>query len=291
LIVVSSRMSDTADVRRVADMARLSRMQHPLRFRRRPVGDDQQLTLALSWLSESAFLAAMQERGASALRVVRFKDNRSRLVSLSADRTRLNVHVAFRAAPVEVLDAIAVFASAARANVSYRRAIARMRAWWDTQTAGREPAVHRQRDERLHCCATPEQHAFLRSLYLELNRARFDDRLPGDVPLRLSPRMSRRFGHVQYGRTREGARHIDEIALNVDLLLPGNEHHLVDTLVHEMAHVEAWLHHDHRGHGRIWRHIARRVGCEAKACSDVRIRRRRRSSVPVTTVPAIRLSA
>ncbi|MGH7504539.1 MAG: SprT-like domain-containing protein, partial [Longimicrobiales bacterium] len=62
----------------------------------------------------------------------------------------------------------------------------------------------------------------------------------------------------------------------------------VDTLLHEMAHAEAWLLHAHREHGRPWRTVARRVGCEARACSTVRIRRRRRRERPAETVPNVR---
>lgn len=264
--------------------------QPPRRGARRRAADDQQLALPLCWLSETAFLAALRERGAHSLRSVRFRDNRTRLVSLSADGVRLNVHEAFRAAPADVIDAIAVFASAPHRNMAYRRAITRLREWWESQTVGLESPGASGRAGR-SCCATPEQQRFLEDLYRELNRTHFGEALPTDVPLRLSPRMSRRFGHVQYGRTRDGRRRVEELALNVDLLLPGNERHLIDTLVHEMAHVEAWVLHGHRGHGAVWRGIARRVGCEAAACSSVRIRRRRRSTPPVTSVPSIRLSA
>jgi hypothetical protein len=51
-----------------------------------------------------------------------------------------------------------------------------------------------------------------------------------------------------------------------------------------MTHIEAWLVHPERGHGRQWKEIARRVGCEATACSTQPIRRRRRHN-PVTEVP------
>jgi hypothetical protein len=51
-----------------------------------------------------------------------------------------------------------------------------------------------------------------------------------------------------------------------------------------MTHMEAWLLHGERGHGRQWKEIALRVGCEATACSTQPIRRRRKH-VPVTEVP------
>jgi hypothetical protein len=243
---------------------------------------DDQLSLPLAWLSEAEFLRAMHARGIVGLRRIRFKDNRTRMLSLSGDRSTLHVQSCFRAAPSDVLDAIAAFAGAARDSVGYRRAVRRMRAWWDGQVgeAGAGPCDRT-------CCGTPEQRAFLRGLYASLNVARFGGRLPADVPLRLSERMSRRFGHVEYGPARADVRTVAELAINVNLLLPGNERHLLDTVLHEMAHVEAWVVHGHRGHGTVWRRIASRVGCEPRACTDVRLRRRRRRGERVVHVPAL----
>jgi hypothetical protein len=250
-------------------------------------GADEQLSLELSWLSDTEFLAAMRLRGASDLARVRFRPNRTRLVSLSADRATLNVNAAFRSAPGEVLDAIAAFASATRSDAGYRRAVRRLRHWWERQTEDAEGPADPAR--RAECCGTPVQRRFLAATYARLNRSRFGGELPDNVPLRLSARMSRRFGHIHYGRSRT-VRAVEEIALNVDLMLAGNETHFVDTLLHEMAHAEAWLSHAHRGHGPTWRAIAERVGCRPRACSDVRLRRRRRHHA-VTTVPDLLLPA
>lgn len=230
-------------------------------------------------------LDALRERGAVSLQRVRFKRNRSRMISLSADHSALNLQECFRAAPGPVLDAVAVFVTAPSANAAFRRAIGRMRRWWEGQEGG-EQAVDPAAPSS---CATPEQAAFLAVLYARLNRVHFAAALPDDVPLRLSDRMSRRFGHIHYTR-RAGQRAVAEIALNVDLFLRGNERHLEETLLHEMAHAEAWLLHGDRGHGPVWRAIARRVGCEARACSRVRIRRRVRGArvtdLPLLPVPA-----
>lgn len=238
--------------------------------------------LPLALLTEEEFVRALALRGAEVSRV-RFKNNRSRLISHSRENGVLNVHACFRSANDDLLDAIAAFILLPSTSAGYREAIERMRAWWDGQ------AVRHDEGERVVrgpvCCGTAEQRAFLRELYQRLNAERFGGELPRDVTLRLSSRMKRRFGHVQYGRA--GGRTVEEIALNVDLLLPGNERHLLDTLVHEMAHMEAWLVHGHREHGHVWRAIARRVGCEPRACSRVRIRRRRRAEAPATAVPVI----
>lgn len=248
---------------------------------------DAQLSLPLTWMSEAEFLAALRMRGATALECVRFRPNRTRLVSLSADQRSLNVQTAFREAPSDVLDAIATFASAQRRNRRYRDAIRRLREWWDVRVL--DDDMLRADGVRAPCCGTPRQREFLRTAFERLNRLRFAGALPADVPLRLSARMSRRFGHVYYGRTAAGTPLIDEIALNIDLMISGNEKHFLDTLLHEMAHAEAWLLHEHRGHGTIWRRIAGRVGCQPRACSAVRIRRRRRGEQPVTTIPRLRL--
>ncbi|CAN5723409.1 hypothetical protein BH23GEM10_BH23GEM10_09760 [soil metagenome] len=143
--------------------------------------------------------------------------------------------------------------------------------------------------EPISSCGTAEQRACLETAYAKLNESHFRGCLPADLPIRLSDRMSRRFGHVAYARTIQGDRKVAELALNIDLLLPGNERALLDTLLHEMAHIEAWLVHGHREHGRIWRDVARRVGCEPRACTHMRLRRRRGGEV--TTVPALRLPA
>ncbi len=242
---------------------------------------DEQLSLPLAHLDEGGMLDALRTRGAVSLERVRFKRNRSRMASLSADHTCLNLQECFRAAPGPVLDAIAAFVTAPSYNAAFRSAVARMRKWWDGQEGDErpgEPVV-------LTSCATPEQAALLVALYVRLNASHFGGILPADVPLRLSNRMSRRFGHIHYTR-RNGQRVIAEIALNVDLCLRGNERHLEETLLHEMAHGEAWLVHGDRGHGPVWRAIARRVGCEPRACSRVRIRRRARGA-RVTDLPAL----
>ena len=249
---------------------------------KRQVDSDQQLTLSLSWLTEDEFLGALRVRGITFLREVQFRPNRSRLISLSADRQRLNLHECFRAAPTRVIDSVASFATAPSRSRAFREAVERMREWHEGQVA--EYGL----GEPLASCGTAAQREYLQRVYHQLNDSHFQGSLPRALQIRLSDRMSRRFGHVSYARTTQGDRKVAELALNIDLLLPGNERALLDTLLHEMAHVEAWLVHGHRDHGRVWRHVARRVGCEAKACTHMRLRRRRSATV-VTDVPALRL--
>jgi hypothetical protein len=252
------------------------------RRRTRKADSSRQLLLEVAWLTEPEILGALRVRGASFLEEVRLRPNRSRLISLSADRRRLNLHECFRAAPARVLDAVATFATAPARSRSFRDAIEQMREWHEGQVA--EYGL----GEPLASCGSPEQLACLTAAYAQLNESHFAGALPRRLQIRLSDRMSRRFGHVSYARTAQGERKVAELALNIDLLLPGNERALLDTLLHEMAHVEAWLVHGHREHGGTWRAVARRVGCEARACTNMRLRRRRDAG-PVTHVPSLKL--
>ncbi|HEX6309968.1 MAG TPA: SprT family zinc-dependent metalloprotease [Longimicrobiales bacterium] len=254
------------------------------RGRSRQVDSDLQLTLQLSWLTEDELLGALRMRGVAFVREVWFRPNRSRLISLSADRRRLNLHECFRAAPARVIDAVACFTTAPARSRAFRNAVEEMREWHEGQVA--EYGL----GEPLASCGTARQLRYLEAVYVQLNRTHFHGALPEQLPIRLSDRMSRRFGHVSYARTTRGDRKVAELALNIDLLLPGNERALLDTLLHEMAHIEAWLAHGHREHGRIWRGIATRVGCEAKACTQMRLRRRR-TAAPVMDVPVLHLPA
>jgi hypothetical protein len=248
--------------------------------RTRPPADQYQLALPLAWLTESEFIESMRVRGVAGIRRVRYRPNRTRLISLSADRRSLNLHECFRVANDLVLDAIASFLIVPEGSVQQRTAVGVMRAW----SEGQSPADVRVGPRPpTPSVGTREQVAFMRAMYRHLNRERFSGRLPEEVPIRLSQRMQRRFGHVEY-RAGRGARAIVEIGLNVDLLLDGNQGPLLDTVLHEMAHVEAWIIHGHRGHGEEWEHIARRVGCEVNALSQTRIRRRR-NGADVTHVP------
>jgi hypothetical protein len=254
----------------------------PRRGRSKQVDSDQQLSLSLSWLSEEELLGALRVRGVNFVERVSFRPNRSRLISLSADRRRLNLHECFRAAPTRLLDAVATFTSAPARSRGFRDAVEQMREWHEGQVA--EYGL----GEPLASCGTKAQLSYLESVYAQLNATHFNGALPETLPIRLSDRMSRRFGHVSYARTSRGDRKVAELALNIDLLLPGNEKALLDTVLHEMAHIEAWLVHGHREHGRLWRDVARRVGCEAKACTHMKLRRRR-TQAPVTDVPLLRL--
>src|SRR5690606_14868616 len=207
----------------------------PRRRRTRQVDSDHQLTLQLSWLREDEVLGALRLRGVGFVREIQFRPNRSRLISLSADRRRLNLHECFRAAPARVLDAVATFTTAPARSRAFRSAVEQMREWHEGQVA--EYGL----GEPLASCGTKQQLTYLTSVYRQLNATHFRGALPGELPIRLSDRMSRRFGHVSYARTTRGDRKVAELALNIDLLLPGNERALLDTLLHEMAHIEAWL--------------------------------------------------
>jgi hypothetical protein len=244
-------------------------MRHTTR-RRRSGPDEAQLALPLAWLAPDQLIRALGERGVNGIERVRYKRNRTRLISLSADHRSLNLHECFRGAPDSVIDAIASFLGAPNGSVEQRRAVHVMRRWSEAQVPEGDDAAPRRRTS----AGTTAQQKFLLDAYHRLNAHLFENRLPDVIPLRLSGRMARRFGHVEYKRTRGSTREIGELALNVHLLIRGNERHFLDTLLHEMAHVEAWVLHGHRGHGVVWRQAAHRVGCEVRALSWVRIRRK-----------------
>jgi hypothetical protein len=267
--------------------------------------------------TNESFLSELRRRGARSIQRVAFRHNRTRLLSLSRDRLTLNAHACFLTAPPEVLDAVARFVTADPRGASHRRAVAQLRAWPGAEAglrAARARAPQRQA-RPTECCASPAQRAFLRELYARLNRSRFGGHLPRDLPIRVSPRMARRLGQVRFdlqvgstGAGSEGAlaaarrrrpavrgasghtaspRQSLELALNADLFMEGNERELLDTLLHEMAHVEAFLTTGHRGHGLAWKKVAERVGCEARACSRRGIHRRKRWAPLPRRVPRI----
>lgn len=202
-------------------------------------------------------LAALRARR-SPIRTVRYRSNRTVLLSVSRDGRTLNSHRCFRDAPSEILEAVARFLTTPRGFSSARRALKQLRSWEGTTRGLAEARRERPSKRRTIGRDTPET-APLRALFERLNREHFGDRLPR-IPLRISRRMSRSLGTIRYG-----SDDIVEIAISADLLQALNRHVLHDTMLHEMAHAEAWLRHRHRGHGPAWRAIAERVGCTPRA--------------------------
>jgi len=201
---------------------------------------DQRVTVAMTRrLTPHDFLSEMHRRGATRLERVAFRRNRSRIWSLTRRATALNVHEVFGSAPVHVLDAFAVIARRRGiADEASRRAGQTIRSWPELELEMRRIQAERGRRGRRapECCATEEQHAYLREVYVFLNETRFDGLLPDDIPLRLSNRMRSALGTMRPGLRPDGSRYVVEIALNVDLMLPDNGPERVDTLLHEMAH-------------------------------------------------------
>jgi hypothetical protein len=242
-------------------------------------------------LSEEDLRKVLARRGCKRLTCIRFKKNRGRIISLSKDGRTLHIHACFQEATDDALKAVVTFLNAGRNSYAYREAIRAMRDFFDAHAPKYVAITGEEEDtrvvtgvQRLPCVGTAAQRAFLREAYTRFNASLFDGRLPASVTMRLSDRMKSRLGHVRYHTTTAGERMVLELALNIHLLLPRNEAVLLDTLLHEMTHMEAWLMHGERGHGRKWKDIAIRVGCEATACSTQPIRRRRKH-VPVTEVP------
>ena len=220
--------------------------------------------------SDDPILTALRARG-SAIRRVRYRTNRSVLLSVSRDGRTLNSHACFRDAPPEIVAAVVDALTARRGTRARRDALRALREWEGTR-GGLERA-RRLKPRRARKVNGREVRP-LRELFRRFNAERFDGRLP-DIPLRVSRRMTRSLGTIRYGRgDGDGAaatRTVAEIAISAPLLEPGNRAVLEDTLLHEMAHAEAWLLHGHRGHGRIWRRVARRVGCRPRAVHDERV--------------------
>jgi hypothetical protein len=240
-------------------------------------------------LTPELFLQALRQRRAR-VDHVRFKKNRTRIIALSKDGGTLHVHACFSEAPDDVLNAVAVFLKAGRRSIAYRDAIQMLRDYWTThgETNGwlhEDDAAIIESIRRLSAGGTPEQLLFLREAYARFNLIHFDGRLPETFPIRISQRMASRFGHMRYHTTRGGQRIVLELAVNHVLFQRGHEANLLDTLLHEMTHVEAWLEHGHKAHGAVWIRIAKRVGCEPSACSSKIIRRRRRGAPPLERVP------
>lgn len=202
-------------------------------------------------------LAALRARR-SPIRTVRYRSNRTVLLSVSRDGLTLNSHSCFRDAPPAIVAAIARYLTTPRDSSSARRALTQLRSW-EGATRGLAAARRDRPRRRRHVGRDTPEAAPLRALFERLNRDRFGDRLPR-IPLRVSHRMTRSLGTIRYG-----AGDIIEIAISADLLLRPNRDALHDTMLHEMAHAEAWLRHRHRGHGPAWRAIAERVGCTPRA--------------------------
>ena len=234
--------------------------------------------------------------GATRLKRVALRDNRSTIWSLTAEGRSLNLHVAFADAPLPILRHFATIAREGHRNsVAYREAANAVREWPPVLAAMRGNRARRIRHGRVArgegpCCATPAQRVYLQRLYAYLNETRFDGLLPSRIYLRLSNRMTSRLGQMVPGM-RGGRRAIVEIALNVDLMLAGNGRIRLDTMVHEMAHAADYLFEGNVGHGPTWRDWAEYAGCEPAACTTRRIRRRRRGAPAVDRVPRLPAAA
>jgi hypothetical protein len=201
----------------------------------------------------------------------------------------LNLHAAFASDPTpELLDALATLVREGGVASAASRRAARLVASWPALGPALAEARRRRANRRESaCCATSEQSRYLRVLYDYFNRTRFDGRLPGDLPVRLSDRMRSVLGHMLPAPEEGSERRVVEIALNVDLMLEGNGPERIDTLLHEMAHVADYLLTGHRGHGKSWRDWARRVGCRPERLYDRPVRRRRRRNAAVTRIPPL----
>lgn len=255
--------------------------------------------------SERGILDALRARGVRGVRQVRFRQNRSTILSVTGGGRTLNLHAAFADAPARILDALATYLAGERLPPYRARAALRTLREWQPllkqmrlarRRAARQRAARRtgRRQKRNAnagppapgpCCGTDAQQRYLRALYAHYNRTRFRNRLPRDLAVRLSSRMRSRYGQARLYRHANGRRAAIDIALHADLMLRENDRERHDTLLHEMAHIEAWLLHRDAGHGSAWKRIAVRVGCAPTACGHRRIRQRTLGAPPTGRVP------
>src|SRR5262245_43607115 len=241
-------------------------------------------------LTPEQFLLALRARRIRRIQRVLFKNNRARIITLGRDGATLHVHACFARADDSVIDAVATFLKADRRTTVYRDAVRKMREFWTARGVAEGWAIEEDHAvikdvQTLSCTGSPEQRAFLRESFFRYNHIHFSGGLPHDFPIRISDRMASRFGHMRYHTMQTGQRIVLELAVNQNLFSIGNESFLMDTLLHEMTHVEAWLQYAHRSHGTVWRRIACRVGCDPRASCTKAIRRRRRGSAPLTRAP------
>jgi len=241
-------------------------------------------------LTPEQFLLALRQRRVRRVQRVLFKDNRARIITLGRDGATLHAHCCFAKADNDVIDAVALFLKSDRRTTVYRDAIRKMRDFWTARGIAEGWGLEEDYSiidgvRGLNCTGSPAQRAFVRECFTRYNMIHFSGSLPHDFPIRISDRMASRFGHMRYHTMQTGQRIVLELAVNQNLFSQGNESFLMDTLLHEMTHVEAWLRHAHRGHGTVWRRIARRVGCDPHACCTKLIRRRRRGAPPLTRAP------
>ena len=247
-------------------------------------------------LTPTGFLNELRRRGVPHLRRVSFRRNRSTIWSLTQRGATLNVHVAYRLSPPELLDAFAVIASEGGVGTPEAKAAGRrVHEWPELQLAVEEARSDHESRLRAstcaeggttYCCATADQRRYVRSIYHYFNHTRFSGILPADIPVRLSSRMKSALGHMLPGGG-EGARYVVEIALNVDLMLEPNGAERIDTLLHEMAHAADYLVHGNRDHGRTWREWATRVGCTPETLYDRPVHRRARRRDAVDRLPPL----
>lgn len=239
-------------------------------------------------LNASEFLLQLRRRGATRVRRVSFRRNRSVLWSLTQRGTVLNAHVAYATASEELLDAFAIVVREGGVRTrAARLAAATIEAWPAVGLAVQEARTAWESGPPTGDCATPEQAHYLRGVYRYFNLTRFGGALSPDLPLRLSNRMVSALGHMLPAEDEEGRLRVSEIALNVDLMLEGNGAERIDTLLHEMAHAADYLESGNRGHGGTWRDWAKRVGCRPHRLYDRPVRRRRRRHMRVTRVPPL----
>jgi hypothetical protein len=233
------------------------------------------------WTAET-LADALRARGVSPLRTVVFP--KSRRVAYHYSLGALKLSPCFRTAPDSVIDDLAVVLTAPsrRGRVEPFHIVAAKSYVMEFVTA----MVMSLPPKPTRCDGSPAQRQSLAASYATLNAKHFGGCLPADMPLRWSSRLVRTvgiFAAVGGGQDRRAGG----IVMSLALALPGNPAVYRDTLLHEMAHAEAWLIDGDGGHGGAWQRVARRVGARVVKCGRTRLPERPVAGVSVRDVPPV----
>lgn len=62
--------------------------------------------------------------------------------------------------------------------------------------------------------------------------------------------------------------HSGQISLSKHFIELNSDEKIRETLLHEVAHALSWERYRHTGHGKIWKEIAREIGCKPERCCN-----------------------
>lgn len=185
---------------------------------------------------------------------VRERANRRRALSITRPRGRVRLNVA-RAVVEAGPEAWRLIAPTLRREPGPRR---RFREMVSPAMAAAAPASSRRPPPRTAPCqGTPHERRVLEAMWAWAE-ARFGHSVPFPSPVRLrvSRRMTRTYGSAAW----KGDRY--ELALGAQLFRAGCEEVLLDTFLHELAHLVDMAERGRTDHGPRWKGWARHLGAD-----------------------------